>query len=443
MEELREEIRKVLNEAKSRLIESFGLEPDVLLPDIRYRVIEEIVSTSITREKVELTLTDVIDDAILNKYLGIPVFISLAWMTFQFTFSVAAPIVDAIDMFFSWIGEIIGEHVSNSFLASFLADGIVGGLGTILVFVPNIFFLFLALSALEDSGYLARVAFIFDRVMRKFRLSGRSIIPYLIGFGCNVPGVMATRTIAGENERILTALTNPLISCSARLPVYVLFAGVFFPDNSPTIILSLYILGIVLAFLISLVIGRFFLKGRPSPLIMELPEYSMPETRTLLMHMWERGIMFVRKAGTVILAGVIAIWALSNLPLGVKSVEESYLGTLGHIMEPLFKPFGWDWRIAVSIVFGFVAKEIVVGALGMIYGVEEEALEHVISQTMSPLSAYAFMTFVLIYVPCVATLAAIKGELGWKWAIFSAIYEVILAYLVALMIMVIGGVMLS
>ncbi|MGQ4834457.1 MAG: ferrous iron transport protein B [Candidatus Asgardarchaeia archaeon] len=413
----------------------------VTFADERYRIISQIVSQVITKTREEeLIFTDMLDEVFTHKFLGIPIFLVLMWSVFQFTFVVAAPISDFLDMVFSNLSEIVAASIKPEWLGALLGEGIIAGLGFVLVFAPNIFLMFMALSILEDSGYLARAAFIMDKIMYKLGLHGKSFIPLLVGFGCNVPAIMATRTIDDEKDRLITILVNPLISCSARLPVYVLFAGIFFPAYAGDIIFSLYLLGIVLAILVALILRKTLFPGKPSHFIMEMPPYMIPTLNGVIIHMWERASMFIKKAGTIIIAGLTTIWILSNIPPGA-SIENSLIGQFGKILEPIFAPFGWDWRIAVALFFGFIAKEIVIGSLAILYGVGEESLYGPISTALTPLSALALMVFVLIYVPCIATLAVIKQETGsWKWTLFAVTYELLLAYIVAGIVILIGSI---
>jgi len=428
-----EEIRKLLGE-----------EPEVVFAEKRYEFISQIMPKVVKGAK-PLTLSDLLDKALLNKYLGIPVFLALWWALFRFTFDVSAPFSDLIDMAFGQLGEFVGGAVANEQLSSFLADGLIGGLGGVLVFLPPIFFLFLGLSILEDSGYLARAAFVVDRVMYKLGLHGKSFIPMLIGFGCNIPGVMATRTIDKEEDRILTILVNPLMSCTARLPVYVLIGGAVLGSYAAAATYSMYILGVVLAVAMALLFRKVipYFKGKPSPFILELPMYAKPTLRNTLVHVWERGSLFLKKAGTIILAGIILVWFLSSYPWGA---EESYLYMFGHWLEPAFRPLGFDWRGAVGLFFGFIAKEIVVGSFAVIFGLGEEADIEAVQQTIvnegvfTPLTGLAFMAFTLIYIPCIACLGAIYRETNsWKWTLFSVVYGLILAYVTAFLIIAIGG----
>ena len=315
-------------------------------------------------------------------------------------------------------------------------------MGFLLVFVPPIFAVFFALSLLEDSGYLARACFVMDRLMYSLGLHGRSFIPMILGFGCNIPGIMAARSIEGEKDRLMTILVNPYISCGARLPVYVLIAGAFFPDNAGTVIFSMYILGIIVAILSALVYRKTILPGDPAPFILELPLYKIPTFHGTVIHMWDRGRWFIQKAGTTLLGGAVALWFLSAHPWGAE-VEATYAGQLGHLLAPIFAPLGFDWRIATSLFFAFLAKEIVVEALGVIYAVEgEAAIGAALQASLSPVSALALMVFTLLYMPCLAAVGAIKSETGsWKWTAFSIVSTTVVAYAVSLLVVVVGGIL--
>ena len=426
-----------------KIKELLGEEAEVKLAEKRYEVISEILPKVLKGEK-PLTRSDLLDKAFLNKYLGIPIFLALWWALFRFTFDVSAPLSDLIDIVFGKLGEISSTYIPNEQLASFVADGLIGGLGAVLVFIPPIFFLFFGLSILEDSGYLARAAFVVDRVMYKLGLHGKSFIPMLLGFGCNIPGIMATRTIDKEEDRILTILVNPLMSCSARLPVYVFVGGAVLGGYAAAGVYSMYFLGIGLAVLMALLFRKVipYFRGKPSAFILELPMYAMPTLRSTLTHMWERGVLFLKKAGTIILLATIVIWALSAYPWepvhagSEPLIEASYIGAFGHILEPIFRPLGFDWRATVALFFGFVAKEIVVDTFGVLgLGGAEE-----LQQVFTPVTGLAFMAFTLIYIPCLATIGIIYRETNsWKWTIFTVIYGLILAYLVASLIVGIGG----
>ena len=418
-------------------------DPEIFFAESRYEFINEILPKILKGGK-PLTLSDLLDKVFLNKYVGIPIFLAFWWALFRFTYDVSAPLSDLIDILFSWLGQKISSSIIDEQLASFIADGIFGGLGGVLVFLPPIFFLFLGLSLLEDSGYLARAAFIVDRLMYKLGLHGKSFIPMLVGFGCNIPGIMATRTIDSEKDRILTILINPLMSCSARLPIYVLIGGAVLGPYAAAGTYAMYILGISLAVLMALLFRRIipYIKGKPSPFILELPMYSKPVFKNTLIHMWERGSLFLRKAGTIILVGIIVVWFLSSYPWGAP-LDETYVAMLGHSLEPVFRPLDFNWKSAVALFFGFIAKEIVVGSFAVIFGLGEESgigeIQEAIQGVFTPLTGLAFMAFSLIYIPCVATVGVIYRETNsWKWTLFAVIYGLVLAYITSLAIIWIG-----
>ena len=409
-------------------------EMELDIVDRRYAAISSKLKEIYSRGASRRSLSDAIDRVTTHKYLGIPIFLSLMWGMFQLTFVAAAPFATAIDSGFMWLASFAAENIQPEWQASLLGEGVIGGVGAVLVFLPNIMVMFLLIAILEASGYLARAAFIMDRVMSRLGLHGKSFIPMLLGFGCNVPAIMATRTIEDERSRIVTILSAPYISCSARLPVYLLLAGIFFPDNAVTVLFLLYLLGIGVAVLSALLFRRTILKGESSPFIMELPPYRMPRLKDVLLQMWERGSMYLRKAGTIILLGAIMVWSLASLPWGVEyGSEASYAGALGHVLEPILAPLGFDWKIAVGLLFGFMAKEIMIAALGVLYGAEEGAgLEEAIADDLSASTAAGLMTFTLLYTPCIAALATIwKETRSVKWTAFSVAYSLAIAYIIS------------
>ena len=439
----------IRDKAVKRLENLLGEEVESLIAERRYDFIQKIVAQAITRKETseaQLSLSDKIDRIVTNRYIGIPLFLFAMWALFQFTFKVGDPFIGYIEGFFEWLTGVIEPWLvglgASELLRSFVLDGVIGGLGSVLVFIPNIFLLFLAISLLEDSGYMARAAYIMDRFMHTLGLHGKSFIPFLIGFGCNVPAIMATRTLENRRDRLITILINPLMSCSARLPVYILFAGAFFGAHQGLVIFSLYLMGIVLAILMGIVFKKFLFKGESSHFVMELPPYRLPTLKNTWIHIWGRLSSFIRRAGTIIFAVVILIWVLSNLPAGVEfASQESFLGRIGSALAPIFKPAGFGtWQAAVALLFGVLAKEVVVGTLAVLYGIAELGLsESLIVHSWTPLSAYAFMVMTLIYVPCVATIGTIKRETNsWGWTLFVVAYTLILGWLVAVLIFQIG-----
>ena len=413
-------------------------EYEAVMADKRYEAISAILPQVHHTDARGTTFSDMVDRVVTNRYFGIPIFLALMWGAFELTFTVAAPFMTAIEALFAWLAEVSVTSIEPAWLGSLIGDGVISGVGAVLTFLPNIFILFLILAFLEDSGYLARAAFIMDRPLYAIGLPGKAFIPMLIGFGCNVPAIMATRSIESEKDRLLTILVNPFMSCSARLPVYVLFAGAFFGARAGGVMFFLYVLGIVVAIVSAKLFRSTILPGDVSPFVMEMPPYRIPTAMTSLMHMWSRGSLYLRKAGTIILLGAVVVWALASFPYGVEyGSAESFAGMLGHLIEPLVAPLGFDWKVAVALVFGFFAKEVVVGSLGVLYGGGEETLTEalLVDPGLSAATALALMVFVLLYMPCVAALGVIKKETGsWKWAGFSVAYGLVVAWVLAFVV---------
>lgn len=439
----REEILKVKDKSLAHLRSVLGDDAETIIADARYGFISGLLKDVLKKPPVErLTISDSIDRIVINRWLGIPLFLAIMYGVFQFVFSLSAPLMGWIEGLFGWLGGY-ASGVSPEWLGSLLADGILGGVGAVLVFIPPIFLLFIAIAILEDCGYMARAAFVMDRVMHKIGLHGRSCIPMILGFGCNVPGIMACRTIENPRDRLTTILINPFMSCGARLPIFVLLAGAFFTANQGLVVFSMYIIGIIVAIIIALILRRGILKGPSGHFVMELPPYRLPTVTGVIVHMWERGRLFLIRAGTVILGVVVLVWLLSSLPWGVEYASaESLIGRIGGFIAPVFAPAGFgQWQAAVSLVFGFLAKEVVVGTMGAIFAVEEGMLGGAIAAELgwTPLIAFAFMVFCLLYVPCVATIGAIRSETNsWKWAGFAAVYTTAVAWIAATLIFQIG-----
>lgn len=432
-----------------QVLDDCGEDVQSIIAEYRYgyiaRLLKEIVKFK-ENPAQRLSVSDKIDKVVTNKFLGIPIFLAIMYAVFTMTFRLGDPLVGWIEIFFEWFGSFVETGLeriaSPQILSSLLVDGIIGGVGSVLVFIPNIFLLFIAISILEDSGYLARAAYIVDRFMHSLGLHGKSFIPLLMGFGCNVPAIMATRILDNRKDRLITTLINPLMSCSARLPVYVLFAGAFFPARQGLVVFSLYLLGIVLAIFVGLLLKKFVFKGHGSHFIMELPPYRVPTLKSTFIHVWERGSLFIRKAGSIILLVVILIWALSSLPVGVEyASRESILGRMGSFIAPVFAPTGFgSWEASVALLFGILAKEVVVGTLGVIYGVGEEGLGSVIANYWTPLAAYSFMIMTLLYIPCAAVIGTIKRETNsWGWTAFAILYTLALGWIVATIFYQVGS----
>lgn len=439
-------------ECQTRLERHLGYDLETALVERRYGFLSGLVKESVRKRfdiMERLDISDRIDRVLVNRFLGIPIFLGMMWLVFQLVFSFGGPLADGIDVFMGWLGESVSSGIKAvggpQWLSSLLSDGIIGGVGSVLVFLPNIMLLFLAIAILEASGYMSRAAFVMDRFMHALGLHGKSFIPMLLGFGCNIPGIMATRTLESNKDRILTILVNPLMSCSARLPIYILFAGAFFSRNQGLVIFSLYLLGIILAVVVARIFKGIFFKGEVAPLIMELPPYRLPTIKGVLIHMWERSSLFLRKAGTIIFIGVVLIWFLASLPLGVEYASQgSLIGKLGALFAPLLKPAGFGfWQAGVALFFGILAKEVVVGTLGTLYGVEGAGLTSVIQNQFTSLSAYAFMVMALVYIPCIAAIATIKRETDWKWTGLAVGYSLVLGWGLAVLIYQIGALFMA
>lgn len=370
------------------------------------------------------------------------------YLMFEGTFVLGEYPMMGIEWLVEQIGDLIRNNMSEGPLKDMLVDGIVGGVGGVIVFLPNILILYFCISLMEDSGYMARAAFIMDKIMHKMGLHGKSFIPLIMGFGCNVPAIMASRTIENRKSRLITMLVNPLMSCSARLPIYLLLVGAFFPNNASLVLLSIYAIGIFLAVLLARLFSKFLVKGDDTPFVMELPPYRMPTAKSIFRHTWEKGAQYLKKMGGIIMIASIIIWFLGYYPNhdAYKTVaeqqENSYIGQLGHAIEPVIKPMGFDWKLGIGLISGVGAKELVVSTLGVLYVDDPEADEVSLAERIpiTPLVAFCYMLFVLIYFPCIAALAAIKQESGsWKWALFAACYTTVLAWIVSFTVYQIGG----
>ncbi len=436
--------------ATSKLEKDFGYDMETWMIERRYDFIRGLLKESLKASKIkeeELTISDKIDKVLTNRFLGIPIFLIVMWATFEATFTIGGWFADYIDMFFGWLSTVtatgMGAIQAPAWLTSLLTDGLIGGVGTVLIFLPNIMILFLAIAILEDSGYMARAAFVMDKLMHAIGLHGKSFIPMIIGFGCNVPAIMSTRTLSSEKDRILTILINPFISCSARLPIYILFTSIFFKNNQGTIVFSLYLLGIVVAILSAKIFKPIFFKHETAPLIMELPPYRVPTVKTTLIHMWERSSAFLKKAGTVIVAGVVLVWFLSSFPTSAEyASQQTLIGHLGTFLAPIFKPAGFGfWQAGVALFFGVIAKETVVGTMGTLFGGSSNLMS-TLPHYFTPLSAYSFMIMSLLYIPCIASIGAIYKETNWKWATFSVVYSLGVGWTFAVLFYQIGSLLL-
>ena len=434
---------------KEQLAGVDAIENEARFADLRYSTIADLLPRVHTTCARRTSPSDLIDRVVTDRYLGIPIFLAFMWGAFELTFAASAPFGTLIELVFGWLGEQVRGAIADPWLASLVGDGAVGGVGSVLVFVPSIFILLLVLSVLEDSGYMARAAFIMDRLMHAIGLPGKSFIPMLVGFGCNVAGIMATRTIEDPKDRLIAILLNPFMSCGARLPVFVLFAGVFFTAHAGTVVFFLYVLGIVVAIVAAKLLRATVLPGSSAPFIMEMPPYRLPSARTTLLHMWSRSSMYLKKATGVILIGSLVVWFLASFPVGVEyGSEASLAGLIGHALEPLVAPLGFDWRVTIALIFGFVAKEVVIGSLGVLYGAGDDpgALAGALAAdgALSAPVALSLMVFVLLYTPCLAALATIRKETGsWRWTGFSVVFGLSIAWVLSFVVYRIGRIVLG
>jgi ferrous iron transport protein B len=485
-----EDILREIDNHRNFLVDRFDDDPEIVMTDERYGfiagIIMEVLTTS-TKQRVDISRN--VDLVLTNRFVGFPIFIFFIWAMFQLTFSLGAYPMDWISSGINLFSTLLAHVLPDNIIKDFLINGIIAGVGSVMIFLPNILILFFCIALFEDTGYMSRAAFLMDKIMHLIGLHGKSFIPMLMGFGCNVPAIMASRTLESEKDRTLTILITPFMSCSARLPVYIILAGAFFGAKAGTVIFGIYLLGIIL----SIITGRLFrstlLKGADAPFVMELPPYRIPMIKSLLIHMWDRSKIFLKKMGGYILAGSVVVWTLSAFPHNIsysknydleieqvktyfqteieaaqesdkallaqkrdasvaelitekkaEKAEKSFMGRIGKVVAPIFSPIGIDWRGSVALLTGFVAKEIVVSTMGILYAADDredsEALKNaLLSSGMTPIAALAMMVFVLLYMPCLATLAAIRRETAsWKWMIFSISYSTLLAWGMAFLV---------
>ena len=465
-----------------------GESAESCITDAKYGFIAGALEETCTGTRLNTNRTDDrIDRIMTHRVWGLPIFLLLMWIMFQTTFSLGAIPAGWIETGVRWLSHTVEGVMNDGPLKALITDGIISGVGGVIVFLPNILILFFCISLMEDSGYMARTAFLMDKLMHKIGLHGKSFIPLLMGFGCNVPAIMATRTLESRKDRILTMLIIPFMSCSARLPVFVLLISAFFPTRQGLVLFSIYLIGIVIAVLSAILFKKLFFARQEAPFVMELPPYRIPTLRNVSVHMWNKGAQYLRKMGTIILAASIIIWALEYYPrndsqaaafesqrtavtsgeyaptvqdslyhsIDLKAQaahrETSYIGRIGHLIEPSIRPLGFDWKIGVSLLSGMAAKEIVVSTMAVLNSGDEGSLgEHLRTQTYqqgprtgepvySPLVAYALMLFILLYMPCIAAITAIHREAGRRWAIFSALYSIALAWILAFAVYQIGS----
>ena len=438
-------LQRSRQEEETRLRELLGTPAESAIVDAKYAFIQGALAETYEKyreEKPRRSLTDRIDAVVTNQWLAFPLFLLLLWFIFWATFTVGRYPVDWIDRAVTWFGERAGTMMKAGWLRDLLVDGVIAGVGSVLVFLPNIMILYFFISLMEDSGYMARAAFIVDKLMHRIGLHGKSFIPMVMGFGCNVPAIMATRSIESRKSRLVTIAIIPFMSCAGRLPIFVLFAGAFFPGHPATALLGIYLLGIVLAILSALVLSRF-VKDDDLPFVMELPPYRVPTATAIWRHTWEKGRQYLEKMATTILLFSVAIWFLGYFPRseGVSPAEQqerSYIGQIGKAVEPALAPLGFNWKMDVGLLSGIGAKELVISTLGVTYAqegaaydpAEETALQAALKATVPTAAALAFMVFVLLYFPCIATFSVIRNETGsWRWAILLCLYTILVAWL--------------
>ena len=456
-----------------------GEELEIAMAEARYRVVADIVAEFVDSSgRQEQTVSDRIDRVLTHRVLGLPLFFGIMWLLFNVVFTVGEIPQGWIEDAVKWFSDLVSANLAEGELRSLLVDGIIGGVGSVLTFLPSILLLFFGIALLEDTGYMARAAFVMDRVMRAVGLHGKSFIPLLLGFGCSVPAVMGSRTLENKGDRMVTILVSPLMSCSARLPVYTLLIAAFFSENvAGSVLFSIYFLGISLAILMALVFRKWMFPGASEPFIMEMPPYHLPTLRSIAIHMWERSILYLKKAGTLILAASILIWFITNYPANVEYSKDydaakgqiteqydevaakpllaqldqeqageklalSYAGQFGHFIEPVIKPLGFDWKMGVGLVSAVAAKEVLVSTLATIYNVgdaeeDSQSLQEALAAdaAFSPLVAFSLMVFTLIYSPCLAVLAVVRRETNsWKWPAFSFVYSTTLAWIMSFVV---------
>ena len=471
------EIFAARDEAAKRVKEESLEDSETAIMDAKYGFIHGALQEAgyePGKAKDTYQVTHLIDSILTNKYVGFPIFILLLFIMFSATFVLGEIPKGWIEDGVAWLGDFISNTMPDGPVKDMLVDGVIGGVGAVIVFLPQILILYFFISYMEDSGYMARAAFIMDKLMHKMGLHGKSFIPLIMGFGCNVPAVMATRTIESHRSRLITMLILPLMSCSARLPIYIMVIGTFFAIQYRSLIMvSLYLIGIFLAVILSRIFASFVVKGEDTPFVMELPPYRFPTWKAIGRHTWEKGKQYLKKMGGIILVASIIVWALGYFPHNEEldnqaQQEQSYIGRIGKTIEPIFTPQGFDWKLDVGLVSGVGAKEIVASTMGVLYSNndsfsddqdynDEDGKYEVLKKQMTSdlkktygysdaeaaakatLTAYCFLLFVLLYFPCIATIAAIKGETGsWKWAGFAAGYTTLLAWVVSALVFQIG-----
>lgn len=444
-----ETVLALRNKIGKELEASLQEDTESVITNAKYGFITGALKETFTDNHIEKRqFTKVIDSIVTDRIWGFPIFFLFMFLMFAATFLLGDYPMQGIEWLVGVLGSWVREVMSEGPLKDLIVDGIIGGVGGVIVFLPNILILYFFISMMEDSGYMARAAFIMDKIMHKMGLHGKSFIPLIMGFGCNVPAIMASRTIENRKSRLVTMLVNPLMSCSARLPIYLLFAGAFFPNYRSLMLLLIYSVGILLAVAVARIFSRFLIKGDDTPFVMELPPYRVPTAKSIFRHTWDKGSQYLKKMGGIIMIASIIIWFLGYYPnhneykTAAEQQENSYVGKLGKAIEPAIEPLGFDWKLGIGLLTGVGAKELVVSTLGVLYADDPEADSVGLANRIpiSPLVAFCYMLFSLIYFPCVAVLVAIKNESGsWKWAVFTAVYTTVLAWVVTFTVYQIGS----
>lgn len=459
------EIMAARDAAELRVKEEKKTDSETAIMDAKYGFIHGALTEAGFRQGTKedtYRMTHFIDDVLSNKYLGFPIFFLILYVMFQTTFSLGQYPMDWIESAVSWLGEQASALMPEGPLRSMLVDGVIGGVGAVIVFLPQILILYFFISLMEDSGYMARAAFIMDKLMHKMGLHGKSFIPLIMGFGCNVPAIMATRTIESRRSRLITMLILPFMSCSARLPIYIMIIGTFFAAQYRLwVMIMLYVIGVIVAIIVSKVFSSFVVKGEDTPFVMELPPYRWPTPKAIGRHTWEKGKEYLKKMGGIILVASIVVWALGYFPHDeslspVQQKEQSYIGSIGKAVEPVFELQGFNWKLDVSLIAGVGAKEIVASTIGVIYSGDDSfgdddsfsddtakysrLRNQMLADGITPLAAFSYLLFVLLYFPCIATVIAIRNETGsWSWAAFSAFYTTAIAWIVSMLVYQIGS----
>lgn len=447
------EILRIKEQEVKRLRETINEDSEQAITDAKYGFITGALKETYTDNYQNTEMfTRIVDSIVTHKVWGYPIFFIFLYLMFECTFIFGEYPKEGIEWLVEQLGNAVNTYMPDGSFKDLLIDAVIGGVGGVIVFLPNILLLYLFISFMEDSGYMARAAFIMDKIMHKMGLHGKSFIPLIMGFGCNVPAIMSSRIIESRKSRLVTILINPLISCSARLPIYLVLVGAFFPGKESLMLLLIYSVGILLAVLMARIFSKFLVKGDDTPFVMELPPYRMPTSKSVLRHTWEKGAQYLKKMGGIIMIASIIIWFLGYYPnhssyqTTAEQQENSYIGQIGKSIEPIIKPLGFDWKMGVGLLSGVGAKELVVSTLGVLYtndgNLDDDALPERIAQQsdITPLIAFAYMLFTLLYFPCIAALAAIRQETGsWKWPLFAACYTTVLAWIVAFLVYQIGS----